>query len=69
MPPGGDGWYFFYIFMRVDLQELGFFEIEVNDVVQCTAVGQMEGSGLDTQQATCGVVALLEAGNRTVLHV
>ena len=52
--------------MRVDPQELGLFEIEVNGVPQCTAAGEMNSSGADTQQATCGAIALLVAGNKTL---
>ena len=52
--------------LRVSPQEFGMFEIEVNSVPQCTAAGEMENSGFDTQQATCGMVAFLASGNKTV---
>ena len=67
VPSGGDGWYYFYIYLRVSRQEYGYFEIAVNDEPKCTAVGNMVDSGPDTQQATCGVVTSLVTGNHLVL--
>ena len=62
MPSGGDGWYYFYIYLRVDAQEFGLFDIEGNGVHQCTAAAEMIDSVFNTQQATCGVVTSLTAG-------
>ena len=36
MPPGGDGVYYFSIFVRVEAGEAGGFEIRLNDDVICT---------------------------------
>ena len=68
VPPGADGWYYFYIYLRVSRQESCYFEIEVNGEPQCMASGEMNNGGSDSPQATCGVVTSLVAGNSSVCN-
>ena len=63
VPPGGDGMYFFYIFMTVDWGEYALFEIRINNVRMCSANGDLDILGSDLPAASCGVVASLSAGN------
>ena len=63
VPPGGDGMYFFYIFMTVDPGEYALFEIRINNVRMCSAHGDHDTSGSDLPATSCGVVASLSAGN------
>ena len=66
VPPGGDGMYFFYIFMKVDWGEYALFEIRINNVRMCSANGDHDTLASDNPSATCGVVASLTAGNHTI---
>ena len=62
MPPGGNGMYFFYIFVTVDFGEYGMFEIRINEERMCSAYGDHDNLSTDYPSASCGIVAYVEAG-------
>ena len=66
VPSGGNGSYYFSMYMRVDTGEFALFGIEVNDDTVCYGTGEMNnipGGTPDTQQATCSAVANIAEGN------
>ena len=63
VPSGGEGLYYFSIFMAIQPQERGLFEIHVNNEAVCTSIGDMEVSGPDIAQATCSAVVDITDGN------
>ena len=62
VPAGGDGMYFFYMFMTADFGEYTLFEIRINNVRMCSANADHNVLGSDYPTASCGVVASLTAG-------
>ena len=67
MPSGGEGLYYFSVFLLVDAEDNGNIDIRLNDIALCTARGDHDNNGAsDAAQATCSVVADLLEG--TFLH-
>ena len=63
VPPGGDGLYYFSTYLLVDLGELAYFNMVVNDVIFCSAYGdESSNSGSDYPQATCSAVVDVTEG-------
>ena len=62
MPPGGDGYYYFSVFLTADGGEFGYFDIELNGELVCSAISDLtESATTDTETATCnGVFFALE---------
>ena len=63
VPPGGEGLYYFSIYLLVDSGERGQFSIRVNGQILCTAYGDDEESSADAPQSTCSLLAQLTEGN------
>ena len=64
VPPGGDGVYFFSVFVRVDAGETGGFHIKLNDDVMCTTYPDHNSSGdLDYAHGSCSAVVDAVAGD------
>ena len=51
-PSGGEGFYFSVFFLVADT-ELGYFDIQINDEMLCTAHTDQQQSSLDPGQASC----------------
>ncbi len=64
VPPGGDGLYYFSIYLSVDDGEHGWFNIRVNGGILWTAEGDLNADGTyDNPQATSSGLAQLTQGN------
>ena len=64
MPPGGDGVYYFSIYLYVDDGEHGQFDMELNDDVICTTRPDQNSNGAnDYAPGSCSVVVDVVAGN------
>ena len=58
MPPGGDGFYYFSINLRVRGAINAGFDIEINEELICTAYSALAGSSInDSEMASCSGVA------------
>ena len=63
VPPGGDGLYYFSLFLYVDIDEVAFFHMRLNDDVICAARPDHGGSGaLDYTSGSCSSVVNADAG-------
>ena len=61
--PGGDGVYYFSVFVRVESGETGGFHIKVSDDVMCTTYPDHNSSGdLDYAPGSCSAVVDVIAG-------
>ena len=64
MPPGGDGVYYFSIFVRVQVGESAGFEIRLNNDAMCTTWPDQNSNGAsDAAPGSCSVVVDVVAGN------
>ena len=63
MPPGGDGWYYFFAHFRVVGNEYALFNIQLNGNYLCTMVEDDAGNqNSDGGQGGCGTVVYAEEG-------
>ena len=59
VPPGGDGYYYFSVYLRVNGDEAGTFDVEINGELLCTAYSDLtESSSTDDQITSCSGVLL-----------
>ena len=64
MPSGGDGVYYFSVFVRVQESEAAGFDIRVNDDVMCTTWPDHSDNGdFDLPTGSCSAVVDLVGGN------
>ena len=50
VPPGGDGYYYFSVFLTVDGGEFGYFDVEVNGKRICTVFSNLtQTSEIDSE--------------------
>ena len=63
VPPGGDGIYYFSVYLLVQYSELGLFDTRLNNDVICTADGDHDDGGFDYPAASCSAVMNVIAGN------
>ena len=61
VPPGGDGYYYFSVYLLVPTFEQAWFDIEINGEVLCTAFGDNDDI-LDYGQATCSAATYATEG-------
>ena len=61
MPPGGDGFYYFSVFLNGNGGEDGLFDLEINGEQLCSIELDQQGSG-DEGQASCSAAAYVMAG-------
>ena len=60
---GGDGFYYFSAYLTVWYYEIGWFDIQINGEMLCTALGDANDSTFsDTDQASCSAVVLVAEG-------
>ena len=63
MPSGGDGFYYFFVYLTADGSEFAYFEIEVNGQPVCTATSDIRDLSSNSEEATsCSVVTYATAG-------
>ena len=53
MPPGGDGFYYFSVYLLMNGGDWGRFDIEINGEVLCTVDGDKEETPGDEGQGSC----------------
>ena len=63
MPSGGDGFYYFSVYLMVPGGEDGIFNLELNEEeLLCTVGIDKQDTTGDESQASCSVVTFLSAG-------
>ena len=62
MPSGGDGFYYFSIYLLVDSDEWGRFNIEMNGDMLCSAQTDNQSTASDEGQAACSAATYVAAG-------
>lgn len=63
VPVGGDGLYYISSHLAFASGEIGIFDVELNEEVICTTVGDFtESAATDSSQGTCGAVVDLNEG-------
>ena len=67
VPPGGDGWYYFFAHFRVFGDKYALFNMQLNSNYLCTMVEDDTGeeTGDDGSQGACGTVIYAEEGKVT----
>ena len=53
MPPGGDGFYYFSVFLVVDSGEQAYFDIQTNGEVLCSTLTDKQETAGDEGNAAC----------------
>ena len=63
MPSGGEGYYYFSVFLTLFAGDAGFFDLQINGDTMCMAFTDKQGvSGGQDGQAACNVVAYITEG-------
>ena len=62
VPPGGDGFYYFSMYLLVDEGERADFDIEINGDIFCTTFGDQQNTPGDDGQVSCSAAAYVVAG-------
>ena len=63
MPPGGDGFYYVFVYLLVDGDQYVDFDVEINGEFICTAYSDLtESPGTDYEATSCGAVTYAIAG-------
>ena len=69
VPPGGDGFYYFSVYLLVQDAETGSFEIQLNGEVVCMAHSQQTDSTTDETNTSCGAVAFGTEGKDPIRQI
>ena len=62
VPPGGDGFYYFSVFFFVQNGEEGYFDIQINEEVLCTAQTDQTDTPNNEGQAVCSAATYATEG-------
>ena len=62
MPPGGDGFYYFSVFLIVIYDEWGAFDIRINGEILCTPYSDQTDTPGDPGLAACSAATYASAG-------
>ena len=62
MPPGGDGYYYFSMFLLGGDYECNIFDIEINGNILCTVYMDQEYTAFDYPQSTCSAAIYAAEG-------
>ena len=62
MPSGGDGYYYFSANLHTPGDEYGYFNIEINGEVLCTALGDTQDLSVIELHTACDTVTYAEEG-------
>ena len=63
VPPGGDGVYYFSVYLLVIDGEFGIFDMTLNDDVICTAHPDHDNGGNDRAPGSCSAIVDVVTGN------
>ena len=70
VPPGGDGWYYFFAYFRVFGDKYALFTIQLNGSYLCTMAeddnGNVNIDNVDGGQGACATVVYAEEGKYEV---
>ena len=64
VPPGGDGYYYFSVYLLVDSDEWGRFNIEINGQILCTAQTYQLETTNGEGQAACSAAFYATEGKQ-----
>ena len=53
VPPGGDGFYYFSVFLTAVGDESAYFDVEINGQLFCTVFSDLTESPTDTEMISC----------------
>ena len=67
MPPGGDGHYYFSVYIIISSAEFGYFDIEINGDLLCTAFGDQGDMPLDDGSEACNAATYATQGTAVFL--
>ena len=62
MPLGGDGFYYFSVYLFAESGEYARFDIQINGLRLCTASTDQDGSQNDRGQAACSALSYASTG-------
>ena len=62
VPPGGDGFYYFSVFLVVNVDEYGTFDLDLNGETLCTAYADTTDTPDDEGTAACSATTYAVAG-------
>ena len=62
MPPGGDGYYYFTMYLLVCSADNAAFDIKVNGELLCTVYNELEDTSNDHGPATCSTLPCATEG-------
>ena len=67
VPAGGDGYYYFSVYLIVWYLEYGFFDVQINGETICTAYADRENSiYLDRGRTSCSAAAFASEGKKHI---
>ena len=69
VPPGGDGMYYFSMFLTVDYGEAAFFDMMLNAERICSVMGDHMASSQDLSTASCSAVAEVSTGSMLMIQI
>ena len=70
MAPGGDGFYYFAIYLTTNSMESASFDVEINGQRLCSAVGELtQISSGDEIMASCNGVAEIMEGKAYTANI
>ena len=64
MPSGGDGFYYFSVYLSQRGDNFAYFEVQINGGTVCTALTDQHDLPGDAGQATCGAAAYITEGSK-----
>ena len=69
VPPGGDGFYYFSVYLTVVWHKSGMFDIRINRERICTAFGETDTSRVaDTVHTSCSATTYVSEG-KMITHL
>ena len=67
MPPSGDGYYYFSIYLIISSAEFAYFDIKINGDLLCTAFGDQGDTPLDVGSTACNAATYATEGTAVLL--
>ena len=65
MPPGGDGFYYFSVYLTTNSDESASFDLEINGELLCSAIGELtQMESTDEIVASCHGIAHIVEGKK-----